>query len=240
MHLQAAPLQRAAIALAWRPEWPVAVLVGAGWLVVASLQLSGRHSGHGAGPTAGSLTVVALGAWAVMSLVMMVPATLPAVRHVGLNSIRGRRHWAMAVYVTSFLAVWIVFGTVALGLVEAGRAAGVSDGRSLVLTLALATGWQLTRTKRRAILSCRRTVPLPPAGWRADRACARFGVLQAWRCILACWPLMLLMALLGHQLWPMTLLTIIVIAEERASRRERLVAPIACLFAAATVVAAVV
>jgi predicted metal-binding membrane protein len=173
-----------------------------------------------------------------MSLSMMVPVTMPAIRHVGLNSIRRRRHWAMAVYVTAYLTVWVAFGALALLFVRASRAAGVDERQFIVFTLSLATAWQLTPSKRRAIVACRRTVALPPAGWRADLACARFGVYQAWRCIVACWPLMLLMAAIGHELGLMMVLTTIVVAEERASIRDRLRLPFAAAFAAVTVLTA--
>jgi predicted metal-binding membrane protein len=163
---------------------------------------------------------------------------MPAVRHVGLNSIRRRRQRAMAVYVAAYMAVWVAFGLLALELVGSSRAAGATERQLVVLALAIMTAWQLTRWKRRAIVACRRTVALPPAGVRADLACARFGMLQAWRCMIACWPVMLLMVVVGHQLLLMILLTLIVVAEERVPKRDRLILPLAGAFAVVTVLAA--
>ena len=42
--------RRVSIALAWRPEWPVTVLVGVCWLLLAllSLQGDGGHAWHAA------------------------------------------------------------------------------------------------------------------------------------------------------------------------------------------------
>jgi predicted metal-binding membrane protein len=171
-----------------------------------------------------------------------VPATLPAVRYVALNSIAARRARAMVVYVASYLAVWTVFGVIAFALHGLFRpftsTLPIGDRALFAIVLAIAAGWQLTRIKRRAIVACKRTVPLPPDGLRADRACAHFGVLQAWRCLVACWPLMLLMAALPHPhpLLPMIALTLLVLVEERAPNRDRLIVPIAVLFAAAAVV----
>jgi predicted metal-binding membrane protein len=255
----AAAWRRLSIALAWRPEWPVAVLVGVAWLLLALLSLQGdgaRHAAHAPPPSA--LTTWTLASWAntewsnaawllmswlLMSFVMMVPATLPAVRHVAFNSIDARRARAMTIYVIAYVAVWGLFGVIAFTLLQSSRMllpTAISDRALVAVVLAIATVWQLTRIKRRAISACKRTVPLPPDGLRADRACARFGVMQAWRCILACWPLMLLMAAMPHPhpLLPMLALTAIVLVEERATSRDRLTVPIAGLFAVAGVIAA--
>lgn len=250
--------RRTSNALAWRPEWPVAVLAGVAWLLLAVFSLQGdashaAHAQHGAfaAPTAlasfasmfaastdaSSLTM----SWLLMSIAMMVPATLPAVRHVAFNSIDARRARAMTIYVGAYLAVWCLFGAVAFTVIEASRTLFTTNDRAmLAIILATATAWQLTRIKRRAIVACKRTIPLPPDGLRADRACARFGVLQAWRCVLACWPLMLLMAAMPHPhpLLPMIALTVVVLVEERALNRDRLILPIAGLFALATITAA--
>jgi predicted metal-binding membrane protein len=248
----AAAWRRVSIALAWRPEWPVAVLAGIAWLalVLLSLEADGGHGAHAPPPavlTGGTLASWAnapwlLMSWLLMSFAMMVPATLPAVRHVALNSIDARRARAMTSYVIAYVAVWGLFGVIAFTLIESSRMLLASSDWALVaIVLAIATVWQLTRIKRRAISACKRTVPLPPDGLRADRACARFGVMQAWRCILACWPLMLLMAAMPHPhpLLPMIALTVIVLVEERARNRDRLTVPIANLLGAATVVVAI-
>lgn len=242
----AAAWRRLSIALAWRPEWPVTVLVGIAWLLLAVLSMQGEasnsHAAHASSSThsAGALMPWPM-PWLLMSFAMMMPATLPAVRHVALNSIESRRARAMTVYVIAYLAVWGVFGLIALTLIEGIHLLlpALSNRVLVAIMLAIATAWQLTRIKRRAIVACKRTVPLPPYGLRADRACARFGVMQAWRCILSCWPLMLLMAALPHPhpLLPMMALTAIILLEERAPKRDRLIIPIATLLAAATAAA---
>jgi predicted metal-binding membrane protein len=247
----AAAWRNVSIALAWRPEWPVAALAGIAWLLLAVLTLQGdsRHAAHAPPPAVLAAWTLAawanvpwlLMSWLLMSFAMMVPATLPAVRHVAFNSIDARRARAMTIYVAAYVAIWGIFGVISFTLIEGRRAViAIGDRALLASVLAIATGWQLTRIKRRAISACKRTVPLPPDGLRADRACARFGAMQAWRCILACWPLMLLMAAMPHPhpLLPMIALTVIVLVEERTRNRDRLVVPIAGLFAVATVAAA--
>ena len=147
-------------------------------------------------------------------------------RHVALNSLRARRQWAMALYTAVYVAVWAAFGALALLLVRGVHAALMLDDRALlVLALIAAATWQLTRAKRRAVLACRRTVPLPPAGLRADLGCARFAVAQALRCVRSCWALMVVMAFAGHAspVW-MVALTALIAAEELTVAGRRRVA----------------
>lgn len=224
-------MTRAAVALRWRPEWPVAALVGVAWLIAVAMQATGSHRLHTAPP---------LVAWSIMSLLMMVPVTLPAIRYLAFNSFRNRRPRAMAIYVAAYLLAWLGFGAMALGVVSISTSFGVTVPALAIVILLAAAAWQLAPLRRRALLSCRRTVPLPPIGWRADAACARFATQQALHCMKVCWPVMLLMPIIGHQLVAMFALTALVTAEEQAPWRDRLFAPVALVFlAAAFVVAAV-
>jgi len=98
----------------------------------------------------------------------------------------------------------------------------------LAVVLAVAGAWQLTRAKRRALFACGRTVALPPLGRRADAACTRYAVLQAWRCVKSCWAIMLVMVVVGHSslVW-MVALTALVVAEELTVSGRRLTRPAA-------------
>jgi len=208
------------------PQWWVAVAVAVAWLVLLAGLLAG---GHHHAPRYRASTVDDMGGWMLMAFAMTVPLTLPAVRYVARNSIRSRRQRAMVLYLAAYLGVWAAFGIVALTIVWL---AGEPLHKVLVIGLLIvAAGWQLTRTKRRALLACRRTVPLPPEGRRADVACLRFGVRQGWRCVVSCWPLMLLMAVVTNVLW-MVALAIVMYAEERTTTGRRLVRPMAAVLAA--------
>jgi predicted metal-binding membrane protein len=248
---------RAAAALRWWPGWWIAVVVALAWVAlltgvgwhgdeaghadrgIAAAELSAhddhQHYGHatpaadpGHGPyhESGGLPA-ALSDWALMTVAMMVPVTLPAVRHVGFNSIRRRRQWAMTLYSAVYLGVWIAFGVLALAGERLVRETLGLDGRILLtLALAAAAGWQLTRVKRRALFRCRRTVPLPPVGLRADAGCARFALQQGWRCVTSCWALMLVMTVVGHSglIWMMAL-TALIVVEELTLLGRRLLRP---------------
>jgi predicted metal-binding membrane protein len=224
---------RLSLTLQWRPEWRVAAVAAAAWL--ALLAGAGMHPAH-LEPGHSPLGVAAgLPGWSLMVVAMMVPVTLPAVRHVGLNSMRRRRRRAMALYTAVYVGVWVLFGVSALGLAHlATEHAGLSDATVISLALAAAAGWQLTRAKRRALFACGRTVPLPPLGRRADAGCARFALLQAWRCIRSCWAIMAVMVAVGHSsLGWMAALTALVVAEELTVRGRRLTRPAAAVLAVA-------
>lgn len=236
--------RRLAATLAWRPEWPATLAVLVAWVTLAWTSLAagptpsaaGEHAGH-LGHSAGGETslVETLVGWTVMSVAMMVPLTLPAVRHVAHNSLRVRRARAIAIYLGVFVGGWVLVGLVALPVLS-GLRGGLGIDGSLLLVAALvgAAAWQLTPAKRRALFACRRTVPLPPLGSRADVACARYGIQQSTRCLVACGPIMLAMVLVerGALAW-MAGLTAIVVAEALPLLGQRLIRPIAVALALA-------
>ena len=101
-----------------------------------------------------------------------------------------------------------------------------------------AVAWELSPQKWRAVRRCHLVEALPPRGLQADGACGRAGLRYGWRCMVACWPLMLAMAAAGHQaLALMALLTAIVAAEKIMVRSARLRVPLAGVLAAAALVA---
>jgi predicted metal-binding membrane protein len=257
--------------LGWRPEWPYVVLVMLAWVALlagvgghvgtppasddprvrelAPASHEHHHSGlaapvalaPGAEHSSGGLPAAVAG-WTLMSVAMMVPVVLPAVRHVGLNSVRQRRQWAMFVFIAVYVGVWAGFGILALlwQRLALGRV-GIDARVLLAFTLVVAAGWQLTRVKRRALLACRRTVPLPPVGRRADAGCARFALRQSRRCVASCWALMATMVAVQQAaaVWMLSL-TALIAAEELTwpGRRGGRLLPLSAAFL--TVVAGIV
>jgi predicted metal-binding membrane protein len=263
------PVRATTVLLRWRPEWPYLVLVLLAWGVLLAgagghvgappasddprhpeLAAAYHHHGEPAAPTtlthgaehgSGSLPA-ALAGWTLMSVAMMMPVALPAVRHVGLNSLRQRRQWSMFVFVAVYVGAWAAFGILALTWQRlALRTIGIDAPILLASTLLVAAGWQLTRVKRRALLACRRTVPLPPIGRRADAGCARFGLRQSRRCVASCWALMAVMVTVQQAaaVWMLSL-TALLAAEEltRPGRRGGRLLPLSAT-ALATVAAIV-
>jgi len=222
-----------AVRLQWRPEWRVAAVAAAAWL--ALFVASGTHGAHHGPDHTAAAGIGGLSGWVLMVVAMMVPVTLPAVRYVGLNSLRRRRRRAMALYTAVYVGTWALLGVTALGIDHLLRVhLGLSGRLLLVLALLAASGWQLTRAKRRALFACGRTVPLPPFGRRADAGCARFALLHGLRCIQSCWAIMLVMVALGHSslAW-MVALTALVGAEELTVRGRWVTRPAAAMLAVA-------
>ena len=219
--------RRLALTLRWRPEWRVAAVAVAAW--VALLTGLGMHDADLGAHHAPLGVLGGIAVWTLMVVAMMVPVTLPAVRHVGLNSMRRRQGRAIALYTGVYVGTWVLFGLTAIGLHHLlATHLGISNRVLLAIALAAAGGWQLTRAKRRALYACGRTVPLPPLGRRADAGCARFALLHGWRCIRSCWAIMLVMVVIGHSslVW-MIALTALVVAEELTVSRRRLTRPAA-------------
>jgi predicted metal-binding membrane protein len=139
------------------------------------------------------------------SVGLMGPLALPATRYVAANSFQTRRQRAVATFLLAFFAIWLLFGLAAsyvIGLVRlvAPSSRSTPMNVSLVAALIAAALWQFLPTKRTSLRDCHRTIPLPPRGWAATRACLKFGTMGGARCVMAGGGLMLPMfaATQGH------------------------------------------
>jgi predicted metal-binding membrane protein len=221
------------------PEWWVSLPVVVAWLALAVMH---RHQvwwspGSGAHHHAPSEPGLSreLGTWAVMTVAMMAPVTPPALRYVVLNSFPWRRNRALVIFLMSFVGVWLAFGFALIPAVWAVRDGLHVSGQWLTIAgLAVAVPWQMSGTKRRALIACGRAIPLRPEGRLADKSCAEYGLQQAWRCIKSCWALMFLMLTVAHGgfgfVW-MIAISIFVAAEELHPQRLRLQQPSAATLA---------
>lgn len=208
--------------------------IGLAWGVVAALH-TGLPTSAGTGVSPASLApssvswatlAVTWPLWIVMSIAMMVPAALPAVRHVADNSFRWRRRRAVATFLCFYVTVWAAFGLVALAGSTIWDTTGARhvSGRDVPLfaALVIAIIWQLTPWKRKQLRGCQKSVPLAPRGWKAFRACARFGVRYGARCTGSCWAVMMVMAAAtaGHLWWSIAL-TAVIVAERSLVALQR-------------------
>ncbi|AQT75507.1 DUF2182 domain-containing protein [Streptomyces sp. fd1-xmd] len=198
------------------------------------------HTAYGATGFGGTGGPGGLAAWALMCVAMMLPAALPALAHVGANSLRRRRQRAMGGFAAVYLAVWTGYG--ALLLVSAPLWSRLPGDALLAGTLALAAAWQTTVHKRRALRDCHRSSPLPLSGPRAAAGTVRFGLRHGGACLRSCWLLMAVMAAAGGagtgMLAWMALLTGIVTAERFARRPGRTTRLAAAVLAAAALAVA--
>ena len=163
-----------------------------------------------------------LGMWTLMSVAMMVPTIIPAIRHVAANSLRRRAGRSIAVLVSTYLTGWFVFGLAALTWLTVLRWFAVPPWAMLLGVVLIGMIWFVLPVQKRVRRACHKSVPLPPTGWRAVRGCVHFGARQALACVGICWPLMLVMAMQmnGGIVW-MIILAALVIVWKYLPRRYR-------------------
>jgi predicted metal-binding membrane protein len=218
-----------------RPELGAAAVVGLAWVLLVALDIAhggtamttSAHPampGMAAGlrpPDAGGLSHMI-----IMTVAMMGPAALSGIRHTGVNSLRWRQQRAMAEFGLVYLSVWTAFAIVVL--TGSSLASGVSEPAALCVVLAIAAAWQLTPYKRHWLRECHRSVPLPPRGWRAEKAALTFGFRNGRACLGSCWCLMLIMVVApsGQLLWSVALCAVSTLERlvERPRRATRLAA----------------
>lgn len=168
----------------WRhPEWWVVALAVLSWGVLLP------HGGHPMG-FGGEL-----GHWMLMVGAMMLPFLVEQVRVAAEASLWARRHRAIGLFLTGYLAPWLAVGVFAAWL--RGQAWTRGEGAPAAF-FALGVLWIAMPLRTRALAECHRRVPLAPVGWRADRDCLRYGVTVGLPCVASCWPLMFACAFTGH------------------------------------------
>jgi predicted metal-binding membrane protein len=227
-----------------RPELGASALVVAAWGILLALDVRGVHPGwihpssegmpsmpgmimdSGSTASPGSIAVSGLPFWLLMTVAMMGPSALPAVRHTGLMSLRWRRGRAMSEFAAGYLGVWVLFGFLALALAAVSPI--MHGSAALAVVLLGATAWEVSPMHRRCLRECHRSLPLPLRGWRAEVGAFRFGVRNGVACLGTCWCLMLVMVVAAgaHVLWTVGLAAIVTTEKlvERPRRASKLAA----------------
>jgi predicted metal-binding membrane protein len=202
----------------------LAALVASAWAGLGLAQGTGAgtwlaHQGLGeAGALLPMKLLAFLAAWTLMSIAMMLPSTFPLVR-VFLTITEGSSG-LLALLCVGYLAVWILFGAVAL-LMDAGLHRAVEGSAWLARrperlpgALLLGVGlFQFSPLKYSCLRQCRSPVGFVIQHWRgASRAlrALRVGLLHGAYCVGCCWALMLLMFAVGeaHLGWMLALAAI--------------------------------
>ncbi|MDP9794045.1 putative metal-binding membrane protein [Catenuloplanes nepalensis] len=196
---------RAARVARRHPHWPAMLLSLLAWAVLLSQPAAAHHA-----------TPPPLLAWVLMCVAMMVPVVLPAVRHVAVNSLRRRRFRAMTFFLTGYVTVWALLGALLIPVF-----ARLPRLPLLVTLIALAALWQLLPARRACLRACHRTIPLPPAGWRAARGALHFGTRHGLACAGVCGPLMAVMAVPGTHtpIWMLTVTAAVLLTRYPPRRR---------------------
>jgi predicted metal-binding membrane protein len=203
--------------LLWfRPEWPWALLAAFAWFL---LVLTGDLPLQGQSHVQSDST--SLSHWAAMVMAMMLPATLPMVRGIAQLSLWQRRYRAPAVFLISYLLVWVAVGAVAIAFWALLRP-HLSVEPTTVSAIVLLCGavWQLTKWDARFVKRTHREPLLAARGPAADLSCLRYGAYHAGQCVGSCWPLMLAMVP-GHG-WGLMVGATAISSWERLAVRPRL------------------
>lgn len=230
------------------PEWWVVAVVVAAWMVLVGWGTGGpvvevgragaghaHHGGAGTGAGATSSTMLPAEAttWLLMVVAMMGAVTVPRIRHVAQCCLGRARVRAIAQTSAGVLLAWSAVGIPVLALVAVAPAI---DARGTPLAFAgvwlVAAAWQVTPWKITALRRCHRT--RVPRGMAAGPARVAAGAAYGGWCAASCGPAMAAMALTGHPMAMMALLTAGLTAERLAHRPHRVARRVAAAIALTT------
>lgn len=189
----------------------LAALVAAAWGVLGLAQAAGpggwlSHASLGDGGALGWPRVLAfLVAWTLMSVAMMLPSAFPLVRV--FLTITGASAGLLALLCAGYLAMWALFGGVALladlglhRLLEGSAWLAARPERLPGALLLVAGLFQFSPLKYSCLRQCRSPIGFVIQHWRgASRAvrALRVGALHGAYCVGCCWALMLVMFAVG-------------------------------------------
>lgn len=224
----------------------VGLLSAAAWLTLwvfgPTLHGPAHHHHLGtSGPVAGTLPLLFVAGWDVMTLAMMLPTSLPLIAtfHT-LAGPRQDRSLLIMLLVVGYLAIWTLVGVLvyqagaaiqALSAVSPWVQAHAYVGGALVLLLAGV--YQFTPLKRRCLDKCRSPLGFVLAYWQGERDrrnAFRLGVNHGLFCVGCCWSLMLVMFAVGvsNLAW-MLLVGAVMAVEKNVSWGSRMSAPLGAL-----------
>lgn len=188
------------------PAWWVVLAAAGAWMWMAAMAHPAAapdgHAAHAGHAPAAVMMGAGHGAlWiAVMVVAMMLPLTLPSVRHVAGSARGWRRHRAACGFLAAYLAVWMLaMGAIAGAWNAAASLAGWTVAAGIAVAVAVA--WEIAPVKRHLLHRCRRTRPIATGG-----DCVRFGSAAGVDCVASCWALMALCVAFGHSLGVMAAL----------------------------------
>ncbi|MFC5995728.1 DUF2182 domain-containing protein [Pseudonocardia hispaniensis] len=233
--------------------WAVAAACWAALLVSLVSGVGAHDHGLGGpGAPAPAAVPVFVGSWVLMVGAMMLPTTVPMVRLFTVVSARQPRPAAArAAFLAGYLALWTLFGLVALAAATGLQVAAASwswldVGPRWVLAgvLAVAGAFQFSGLKGRCLTQCRDPRAFLYQHYRRGvRGGWEVGLRHGWSCLGCCWALMLVMFGAGvADLLVMVGLTAVMVAEKNTRWGRWMAAPVGVLllFAAAAVALGIV
>ena len=218
MHQPVSPERRLAVATGGL----LLLLAGVAWLELGALPAMPG----GAGPTAPAGAFLFLATWVVMTVAMMVPATLPVLLLHRIHAASlGSGPLPTLMFLGGYLVVWSAAGIGALAAhgsaTELTAATGTSFSSAAWLVLVLTGLYQLTPLKAACLRACRNPLTvLFESGAGGGLRREMLGGLRhgAW-CLACCWPLMavLLFVSFMNLAW-MAVVTVIFLLEKNHRR----------------------
>ena len=196
-----------------------------------------HHSGGHAG-TSGLAPLLFVVGWALMTVAMMLPTSLPVLTtfHT-IARRRGDRPLLVALVIAGYLLAWTMFGVVVyfgkfvLQWIASGSVWLTEHAWAVAPALLLLAGlFQFTSLKYRCLDKCRSPLSFVIEHWqgRHDRRQAfRLGFDHGVFCVGCCWALMLLMFAVGvgSLVW-MMILAVVMGIEKNVAWGRRLSAPL--------------
>lgn len=137
--------------------------------------------------------IVASRNWLIMLVAMMSPLLAESINYIWLRSLARKRTIIVTVYLTSYIAVWMIAGF-SLIIGSAWMKLVCHDWwfNAFFLTSTLAILWQLSPMKEFCLNQCNYTPRISIFGLKALYDCCRYGFISGLWCIGSCWHLMLL------------------------------------------------
>jgi hypothetical protein len=207
-----------------RPEWWALSLSAVAWVAMIAPAGADAHH-HMEMEGRWSAWVGGFRHWSLMSIAMMLPLMVEAVRTVAARSLWSRRDRAICAFLCGYLGLWLLAGGVLTLAVVLANANREINPLVVAVVFALAAGWQFTPAKRVALSWCHRTQPLALRGWSADCDCFRYGFTLGVGCLASCGIAMIGCALANHSLLVVGCASSVVIVERyRARADQRLLA----------------
>ncbi|MCC6456921.1 MAG: DUF2182 domain-containing protein [Caldilineaceae bacterium] len=164
------------------------------------------HEPIGESGLVASYVLVFMAGWVLMTVVMMLPSSLPLI-DLFLRMIARRKDHSklVSLLILGYLSMWTVFGLLAYigdsvvhGVVE--RNFAVSANAIAAVLLLVAGSYQFLPLKHICLDKCRTPYTFLVENWTGKRAAVdafRLGVRHGLFCVGCCWTLMLLMFALG-------------------------------------------
>lgn len=138
--------------------------------------------------------------WGLMLVAMMSPVLIQPILHIHVRTFTHRRARSTALFVTGYGAIWMVLGSLLIGIELAVMLLAPQSYLPATGLLLLTLAWQFSPTKQRCLNRCHAHSELAAFGAAADFDALRFGLTHGTWCAGSCWGLMLFPMLLprGH------------------------------------------